>query len=62
MLKFSDDEPITPAASDTPSRHDFGSGHNEAEVIVIDGDLDEAVSAASAGALFITADSVAEAL
>lgn len=47
----SDDEPITLAASDTPSRYDFGSGHNKAEVIVIDGDLDEAGSAASAGAV-----------
>lgn len=46
----SDDEPITPAASDTPSRHEFGSGHDQAEVIEIDGDLQGAVNV-SEGAL-----------
>ena len=47
---LSDDESITPPASDTPSRHDFVSGHDVAEVIVIDGDVDGAANA-SAGAL-----------
>ncbi|KAL3133974.1 hypothetical protein ABBQ32_008417 [Trebouxia sp. C0010 RCD-2024] len=35
-------EPLTPAASDTTSRGDFGSGHNNPDVIVLD---DEAVDA-----------------
>ena len=56
-----DDETIVPAASNTPSRHNFVSGHAEVEVILLDGDPDKAVGDASAGALFNTVESVAEA-
>lgn len=46
-----DEEVIAPAASGTPSRHDFGSKHDEAEIIVIDDDSDGVVNIASAGVL-----------
>ena len=46
-----DEEIIAPAAFGTPSRHDFGSKHDEAEIIVIDDDSDGVVNTASAGVL-----------
>ena len=50
---LNDHEPITPAASDTPSRGEFGCGRDEPEIIVIDDPEDRAVAVPTSARLFL---------